>query len=528
MTVTNYLPPSVIVNGTVSSQGSTGTVSPATCALLVNTASFPTATLTLPLSTVEGTDPGVQGGTVTLPAGYVASTLTITNTATNTQLQAGTDYTINGNTIQFLSTNNVTQGGPFTLTYQYVDQNYFSPLAYTTSSAVEQYYGTAFATNGAVNNLISAAAVNCFNGGTTTLIIQPFFTGTVPSQLPTGVTSIPDLSQAMQNLMVRDDVNIIVPVGCTQTQLTTIAGIVTAPTADEEPKQAMFAIDSGSPTISDLTAFAQSLNSAQIMLIGNVTATSTAGASVPPSMYACTLAGLNETLPFYQTMTHQTVPGFALDRQYTPAQMNTLASNGITIITALGGVNKVRQSLCTLQAQDAIDWDYGTVLNYLYIQCKTLLDQYIGKPQTTGILNAADGTMQGFLNTLVSNNVLADYKNLTVTYSTTQMGTMLVSFDAAWLSPINYIRVNFNFDALNGNAQNFTSQTLGSGTVVNGQIQTSPTASTPQTPATSTVAITPTSSTLTQHLGKGSNYRENEHASEFVEHIDRLDHSDEK
>ena len=376
MTVTNYLPPSVIVNGSASAQGSTATVSPATCALLVNTASLPTATLTLPLSTVQGNESnGGSWGSVTLPANYVSNTLTITNVATNTQLNMGTDYNIvSGNIVQFADGNNTQSGGPFTLTYQYIDQNYFSPLAYTTSSAVEQYYGTAFTTNGAVNNLISAAAVNCFNGGTTTLIIQPFFTGTVPSQLPTGVTSIPNLSQAMQNLMQRDDVNIIVPVGCTQTQLATIAGIVTAPTADEEPKQAMFAIDSGSPTISELTAFAQSLNSAQIMLIGNVTATSTAGASLPPSMYACTLAGLNETLPFYQTMTHQTVPGFALDRQYTPAQMNTLASNGITIITALGGVNKVRQSLCTLQAQDAIDWDYGTVLNYLYIQCKTLLD----------------------------------------------------------------------------------------------------------------------------------------------------------
>ena len=529
MTVTNYLPPSVIVNGSASAQGSTATVSPATCALLVNINSFPTASLTIPLSQVNTSTPSGYP-TVTVPSYYIQNTLVLTNMGTNVTLQQGTDYVVAtspDNVIQFINTSpNLASGGPIQITYQYIDQTYFSPLAYTTSSAVEQYYGTAFTTNGAVNNLISAAAVNCFNGGTTTLIIQPFFTGTLPSPLPTGVTSVPTLSQAMQNLMQRDDVNIIVPVGCNQAQLTTIAGIVTAPTADEEPKQAMFAIDSGSPTISQLTSFAQSLNSAQIMLIGNVTATSTAGASLPPSMYACTMAGLNETLPFYQTMTHQTVPGFALDRQYTPTQMNTLASNGITLITALGGVNKVRQSLCTLQAQTAIDWDYGTVLNYLYIQCKTLLDQYIGQPQTSGILNAADGTMQGFLNTLVSNSVLSDYKNLTVTYSTTQMGTMLVSFDAAWLSPINYIRVNFNFDALSGSTQNFTSQTLGSGTVVNGQVQTSPATSNSQTQTTSTVAVTPTSSALTQQLGKGSDHRQQ--ATEIVEHVTSLDHSDEK
>lgn len=513
MTVTNYIPPSVIVNGETTAQGSTATVSPATCALLVNTGSLPSASLTLQSATVQGN--GTQYATVTLPAGYVPSTLTIKNVATNTQLTTGTDYTINGNTVQFLKTQNTETGGPFTLTYQYVDQNYFSPLAYTTSSAVEQYYGTAFTSNGAVNNLISAAAVNCFNGGTTTLIIQPFFTGTAPSTLPSTVTSLPDLSEALQNLMVRNDVNIIVPVGCDQTQLTTIAGLVTAPTADEEPKQAMFAIDSGSPTSETLIAFAQSLNSAQIMLIGNVTATSTAGASLPPSMYACTLAGLNETLPFYQTMTHQTVPGYALDRQYTPAQMNALASNGITVITALGGVNKVRQSLCTLQGSEVIDWDYGTVLNYLYIECKSLLDQYIGQPQTTGILNAADGTMQGFLNTLVSNNVLGDYKNLTVTYSTTQMGTMLVSFDAAWLSPINYIRVNFNFDAVNGYAQNFTSQTLGSGTVVNGQVQTSSVSS------SSTVAPSDSSASSLTSAAVVDDHKEREH-------IDYLDHTDRK
>jgi ABC-type protease/lipase transport system fused ATPase/permease subunit len=122
--------------------------------------------------------------------------------------------------------------------------------------------------------------------------------------------------------------------------------------------------------------------------------------------------------------------------------------------------------------------------------------------------------MQGFLNTLVSNNVLADYKNLTVTYSTTQMGTMLVSFDAAWLSPINYIRVNFNFDALSGYAQNFTSQTLGSGTVVNGQISTSPTASASSTTQTSTTVVKPT------HVPT--------HVSDIVDHVASLNHSDEK
>lgn len=544
MTVSNYLPPSVIVNGQASAQGSTATVSPATCALLVNVSSLPSTTVTIPLSQTKPNSQGINANYVISP-NFIPDTLVITNLGTNTPLQAGTDYALISNSISWTGNSaNLASGGPIQITYQYVDNVYFSPLAYTTSSAVEQYYGTAFTSNGAVNNLISAAAVNCFNGGTTTLIIQPFFTGTLPSTLPSGVASIPNLTQAMQNLMVRDDVNIIVPVGCGQTQLTTIAGIVTAPTADEEPKQAMFAIDSGSPTISELSTFAQSLNSSQIMLIGNVTATSTAGASLPPSMYACTLAGLNETLPFYQTMTHQTVPGFALDRQYTVAQMNTLASNAITIISALGGVNKVRQSLCTLQAQEVIDWDYGTVLNYLYIQCKSLLDQYIGKPQTTGILNAADGTMQGFLNTLVSNNVLSDYKNLTVTYSTTQMGTMLVSFDAAWLSPINYIRVNFNFDAFNGATQNFSSQTLGSGTVVNGQVQTSPSvSSTPSdsssgsagTPSsTSTVAITPiVNSPVHNVLGKGSDHREypdikNEHASEVAEHIDRPNYLNEK
>ena len=453
MTVTNYVPPSVIVNGQVNAQGTTATVNPATCALLVNTNSLPVRTVTT----------SVVGSAITL-TGAIASTIVVTNAVTQAQLTSGTDYTVNGTQLTILSSS-FPNGGTFTITYQFADNTYFQALAYNTSSAVETYYGTAFTTNGAVNNLISAAAVNCFNGGTNTLIIQPFFTGTAPTPLPTG-TVLPDLEQGMQNLMDRSDVNIIVPVGCSQTQLSSIAAIVNAPGPDQTPKQAMFAVDTGSPTPTELEQFAQQLNSSQIMLIGNVTATSTAGASLPPSMYACTLAGLNETLPFYQTLTHQTVPGFALDRQYSNAQMNALASNAITIITALGGTNKVRQALCTLQGDQVIDWDYGTVLDYLYIQCKTLLEPYIGKPQTSGILNAADGTMQGFLNTLVSNNVLASYKNLTVSYSQTQMGTMLVSFDANWLSPINYIHVNFNFNANNGSGQNYTSSsTLGSGTV---------------------------------------------------------------
>ena len=448
-----YTPPSVIVNGQIQLAGSTASVKPATCALLVDLMSLPTGTINMVVNSTN------VGNSVTLPASAIASTVTVSQGTT--QLTQGTNYYINNNVITWSQSPAVT--GAVSISYQYADNTYFSPLAYSTSNSVEGYYGTAFGSDGSINSMVSAGAICMFNGGVTTIIIQPYIDSsvTLPSDMSSSV-SVPNLQTALTNLLDRDDVDTIVPVGLGITDLQTIGSAIVAPTAGQTQKRGIFAVDSGSSTVTDMSTYAQSFNSAQIMLVGNISATSTAGATLPPSMYACTIAGLSETVAFNQTLTHMIVPGFALDHSLTDVQMNAVAPYGVTFVSAINGNNRIRQSLCTIQGT-LVDWDYGAVFNYMTNQLQTLFEPYIGKPQTTTVLNGAYGVIEGFLQRLTSNNIIAGYKDISVTYSSTQQGTMLVSFSAGWLSPLNYIRVNFNFNTSSGSASNYIQNNGGSG-----------------------------------------------------------------
>ena len=453
-----YVPPSVIVNGQANIKGSTAYVNPATVALLVAQDAYPTGSVQ---TTTIGT-------AITLPnTSIVSGTITVTNLLNNQQLSVGTDYTTSGNTVT-IEASEFPNGGTFEITYQYEDADYYQPMSWYALANVETYYGAGFNADGSVNNSVSAAANYAFQNGAENVIIQPF----MQAGGTTGSSTAPSLESALNTLSERDDINLIVPIGCNSSQLQTIANSIENSNMAGNYRRGIFGLDAAASssttgdtsaaaaiTTADVTQLAGLMNSDQIMVIGNLYATSTLGAQLPPSMYACAVAGLTESTPFYRTLTHKPVVGFALDRQYTQSQMNNLASNGITLITAINGQNLIRQALCSYQ-KVLLDWDYGAVLQYLNQSVKRLFENYIGKPCTQSLLNSAQGAITLFLENQVSANIILSYSDISVTYESGHPDTMLVSFQANWMASLNYVRINYGFNTVSGaNTTAFTSTT---------------------------------------------------------------------
>ena len=479
--MSSYIPPSVIVNGTTSFGGNTGTVSPATIALIVNMGSI------LPTATVTITQAQGNAGYI-IPANAIQNTITATQISGNTQLSQGSDYTLSGQTFTLESGQTT---GNIQISYQWVSNELMTPTAWNSSSAVENYYGTAFNTQGQIINPISAGAIYAFGGGASSVIILPYYAGysssnsqpaTVGGTTINWVTSFP---QALGIIMQRGDVDTVVPVTVSSGALMAAFPTLLSPSEDEIQQRMICAWDNNGSagsgdtgwyagagasgqmltTATQFQSMTAAANSPQIMVIGNSWATNTQGQQMYPSMYACAIAGMTQVMSFNQTLTHAVVPGFALDHSLTPTQMNQLAECGCTVISAINGKNRVRQALCTVQNQ-SLDWNYGAVFNYICSELKAMFEPYIGKPQNGTVLNSALGALTGFLSQLENAYIIAGYQNASVSYSTTQQGTMLVSFEAAWLSPINYILVNFTFDTNSGGATNSLQVSNGSANTV--------------------------------------------------------------
>ena len=165
-----------------------------------------------------------------------------------------------------------------------VPSNFWQPLAWTSNPGVQGEYGAPFNADGSVNSYVSLGAYYAFLGGANTVITQPY----AASTLSTGTS----LSDALSQIQEYSAINIVVAMGLSSSQLAAVSGSIQASNNAGFYRRAILAIDSGTPTLQDLQTAAASVDYYEVMLIGNTGATSTAGALLPPSCYACEMAGI--------------------------------------------------------------------------------------------------------------------------------------------------------------------------------------------------------------------------------------------
>lgn len=327
-----------------------------------------------------------------------------------------------------------------------VPSNFWQPLAWTSNPGVQGEYGAPFNADGSVNSYVSLGAYYAFLGGANTVITQPY----AASTLPTGTS----LSDALSQIQEYSAINIVVAMGLSSSQLAAVSGSIQASNNAGFYRRAILAIDSGTPALQDLQTAAASVDYYEVMLIGNTGAASTAGASLPPSCYACEMAGIAETIDFDATLTNQLLSGFALDKSLTRAQLSSLTGSGLCCISSQFGGNRVIEARVTTQGT-ALDFNYAGVMNYISNELSNYYQNFIGAPLDSATLLSIKGQTLNLLNTLEAQNAIAGYSDVTVAQNPSSPTQIFVTFTAQWLAPLYQIQVNFSFDSA---SQTVTSQ----------------------------------------------------------------------
>ena len=319
-----------------------------------------------------------------------------------------------------------------------VPSDFWQSLAWTSNAGVQGEYGAPFNADGSVNSYVALGAYYAFLGGANTVITQPYGGPSL-----TGGTS---LSDALSQIQENGAINLVVAMGLSSTQLSAVSGSIQASNDAGFYRRAILAIDSENPTLQDLETAAGSIDYYEIMLIGNAGATSTAGASLPPSCYACEMAGIAETLDFDATLTNQLLSGFALDKSLTRSQLSSLTGSGLCCISSQFGGNRVIEARVTTQGT-ALDFNYAGVMNYISNELSNYYQNFIGAPLDSATLLSIKGQTLNFLNTLKAQNAIAGYANVTVSQNPSSPTQIFVNFTAQWMAPLYQIDVNFSFDS---------------------------------------------------------------------------------
>ena len=318
-----------------------------------------------------------------------------------------------------------------------VPSDFWNALAWTSNAGVQGEYGSPFASDGTVNSMVSLGAYYAFLGGANTVITQPYASST----LTTGLS----LSDALLQIQENSAINLVVAMGLSSSQLSAVSGSIQSSNNAGFYRRAILAIDEGSPTVQDMQAAASTIDYYEVMLVGNTGATSTNGALLPPSCYACEMAGIAETLDFDATLTNQLLSGFALDSSLTRAQLSSLTGSGLCCVSSQFGGNRVIEARVTTQGT-ALDFNYAGVMNYISSELSAYYQNYIGAPLDSATLLSIKGQTLNLLNTLETQDAIAGYSDVTVSQNPSSPTQVFVNFTAQWMAPLYQIEVNFSFD----------------------------------------------------------------------------------
>ena len=318
-----------------------------------------------------------------------------------------------------------------------VPSDFWNALAWTSNAGVQGEYGSPFASDGTVNSMVSLGAYYAFLGGANTVITQPYASST----LTTGLS----LSDALLQIQENSAINLVVAMGLSSSQLSAVSGSIQSSNNAGFYRRAILAIDEGSPTAQDMQTAASTIDYYEVMLVGNTGATSTNGALLPPSCYACEMAGIAETLDFDATLTNQLLSGFALDSSLTRAQLSSLTGSGLCCVSSQFGGNRVIEARVTTQGT-ALDFNYAGVMNYISSELSAYYQNYIGSPLDSATLLSIKGQTLNLLNTLETQDAIAGYSDVTVSQNPSSPTQVFVNFTAQWMAPLYQIEVNFSFD----------------------------------------------------------------------------------
>ena len=492
-TFTTYQPPGVYVED-VSGPIVVPTLVPSQVLTLVGPAlGYRTAVQSMLLSASSAVQLSYKGVYTTAVTGPPAVGAPVVKTVSGTTLTPGVDYTLNtvtdpsGNpalaitTIERInSSSNVSEGQQVTITYNYADASYFLPQVFTDYQSVVNAYGQPFVSAvpstpnaSQVANPLTAAAMVAFANGATTLICQALNPGdgSLAEQFITAYAKVATTSAATIVVPVfTDDLEVNSgTVAAAAAQLAQdLNGAMESAYADGFPRIGFFGLPRNySETDEAVATFAANLASKrtvlaypETVLMYNSATSQTFQAS--GCYLAVALAATLAASPIDTGLTNQVLAGFSGLTQTEIAQMTNSFMNGL----AASGV-----SVCCINYAGALICRHGlttdpSALNYSEIsmvrQSDALLmavqqglqsSGLIGKPITANTVTTVQEAVLGILEAAVSNAVVVNYSNVSVTQEAYPGGnpTIIdVTFQYLPAEPLNYVTVQMAVDLSTG------------------------------------------------------------------------------
>lgn len=380
--------------------------------------------------------------------------------------------------------------------YRFIHQDYYTASRYDNSAAIEARYGPAFGPSGIVTPL-SAAAVVAFENGASTVVIQPTFTLTTPTD-SNSVRQQPTIggsgtyfasstwSQTLGGIRDIEDINVVVPVvgqsqGFTDDQVRDVFGAVqdhiSYMSTQGQLIVGIFGEDSSAnpaqATAAVLRGHAQYLRTRlggtvaeQCVLVSpsrfkrrssNVVNTDL---TIGGQYAAAAIAGMLANRPTTQPLTRKSVGGFsAVSDPRDRTAKDADAAAGLLVIEQRGLNIQVRHGL-TLDTSGTARRELSVVrAKHRMIESirDTLESQVIGQVPADG--NSAmlvKQAVMGVLEFLRGRRELVDYNGVQARTLTNDPTTVEVRFSYRPAFPLNYINILFSLDLSSGEVSSTT------------------------------------------------------------------------
>ena len=419
---------------------------------------YPSSVETTSLTTISGTQ------TYTLShTGYVPGTIVVRNiTQPNNTLAAGVDYTVattNPNisidgdeitAITMVSGEGIDNFDQLSVSYSYVDQNFYQPTYFTNFSDVVAKYGEPFTASGVINSQLSFAIRMAFTNGATEVI------GLARKVGDSGFTS------ALAKLLDIDEIAFVSVASGNPSDHSSLVAHCTEAANLGLNRQCVLGYDSSASEVKAtmLRDTARAYNDQNVILVSPSSFNITNPVSLKPyavgAQYAAAgvlgmLAARDATVP----LTRKTVAGFVSPNETrTASEAASDSSAGLFVIEYKGSIFRVRHGIST--AVTDVNKREISVVRAKYVlayELKKSLDGLIGTvASTTEAPMIVQSQVNSLLSQLVLNGLIGSYQNLD-SRLLADPTTVEVRFEYAPLYPINNINVVFTINTANGGFQ---------------------------------------------------------------------------
>lgn len=348
-------------------------------------------------------------------------------------------------------------GDPVIASYRYIDDAYSKPRWFDSYNDVQAQYGAPWnEQTGARQSDISAAVYMATQNG-----LGGCYCVSIPGvQTETGMQyPLDSWRTAFDDLSVIQNIDIVVPLSG-DVSVWQLAKTHSISMRENEENRVVIAGADGTDSTVDaasMVSLAHQMSAEYFWVVSPSTflfrnPVSNVVEVVPGWYAAAAVAGFENSVPQYTSLTHKTLNGF-----YGASELNKKATkrnecaNGLMYVdeTATGQMRILHGR--TTDLTSIVTQETNIVLTKYYIlrTLRTMFSNgYIGNVITPGTLLNVKAAAQSTLSNMVSSNYINSFSGLTVAQDSSNPTQVNITFEYVPVYSINYIQISFSVDAM--------------------------------------------------------------------------------